>query len=690
MPLVKIDSQFTSSNKEIGYVRVESTIFDPDYARNLRAEVRDGLWMLCRQWQMGEFIGEDAGSPFKVSVTAARRNAMPSKYMGQPLEPFVEAEHYPDDLYTRIQAGQYLQSLLSDKIIEGTFLDYFKLANIPEEKLKTIKTQPEACSLFLALKNTQIDGLQIYEKENLDAWIVSKFDASGKSDDIKKLISLFRTWFEKKYPHNDHWKTRTLDYRFELKGTTANSPTIKAEAYAGGKLDWDDVQLSNLASLNTRTHYNEFIPTPFTFKGMPAARWWEMEDSSVNLRKVDVSKTGILDSLFLEFALQYSNDWFLIPYTMEIGEVCTLHEIKVTDVFGVSTIIQQGSTGAGNNRFSLFEQAVEGSAPPALLLFPAVSNMLESKPIEQVHFMRDEMANMVWAVESVLPSQLGIGLPGGRLAKAPEEGTPSGDGLPRYQLASSVPEHWIPFIPVGIPGKAGSILFQRARMPYGSKYKGVILRKNTTPLKVDNKEFPGYFIHEEEVSRMGASVTRSYQRTRGSKGEIYVWIGRKNGVGRGEGGSGLTFDSLKPTNDDRLKLQHILMPGQSIQPGTAITNRVSTNGMFKLEIRNDGLFYSNTKKPEEYPNTPWAAATTGKQVTRLTMQENGILEVIDKVGNVLWRHSETTGRPGSMLFVHRDGYLVITDTNFAPTWWWSPLQSDQFDVAKFDNTGIFG
>ena len=72
------------------------------------------------------------------------------------------------------------------------------------------------------------------------------------------------------------------------------------------------------------------------------------------------------------------------------------------------------------------------------------------------------------------------------------------------------------------------------------------------------------------------------------------------------------------------------------------------------------------------------------------MQENGILEVIDKEDKVLWRHSETTGRPGSMLFVHRDGYLVIIDANFAPTWWWSPLQSNQFDVAKFDNTGIFG
>ena len=34
-----------------------------NFERALRAEVRDALWMLTRQWQMGEFEGDDAGSP---------------------------------------------------------------------------------------------------------------------------------------------------------------------------------------------------------------------------------------------------------------------------------------------------------------------------------------------------------------------------------------------------------------------------------------------------------------------------------------------------------------------------------------------------------------------------------------------------------------------------------------------------
>ena len=38
----------------------------------LRAAIRDPLWLLARQWQMGEFAGEDAGSPAYMTVRARR------------------------------------------------------------------------------------------------------------------------------------------------------------------------------------------------------------------------------------------------------------------------------------------------------------------------------------------------------------------------------------------------------------------------------------------------------------------------------------------------------------------------------------------------------------------------------------------------------------------------------------------
>jgi len=49
--------------------RLEGRPRRPDFTRALKAEVRDPLWMLTRQWQMGEFIGEDAGSPVTAKVS---------------------------------------------------------------------------------------------------------------------------------------------------------------------------------------------------------------------------------------------------------------------------------------------------------------------------------------------------------------------------------------------------------------------------------------------------------------------------------------------------------------------------------------------------------------------------------------------------------------------------------------------
>ena len=42
--------------------RLESRPRTDDFNRALKAEIRDPLWMLTKQWQMGEFNGDDAGS----------------------------------------------------------------------------------------------------------------------------------------------------------------------------------------------------------------------------------------------------------------------------------------------------------------------------------------------------------------------------------------------------------------------------------------------------------------------------------------------------------------------------------------------------------------------------------------------------------------------------------------------------
>ena len=51
-----------------GWNRLEGRPRITDFERSLRAEVRDPLWFLTRQWQFGEFQGEDAASPIDVAL----------------------------------------------------------------------------------------------------------------------------------------------------------------------------------------------------------------------------------------------------------------------------------------------------------------------------------------------------------------------------------------------------------------------------------------------------------------------------------------------------------------------------------------------------------------------------------------------------------------------------------------------
>src|SRR5712671_5161293 len=48
--------------------RVEPRARSQDMKSGLEARVHDPLWLLTRQWQVGEFAGRDAGSPVMVEV----------------------------------------------------------------------------------------------------------------------------------------------------------------------------------------------------------------------------------------------------------------------------------------------------------------------------------------------------------------------------------------------------------------------------------------------------------------------------------------------------------------------------------------------------------------------------------------------------------------------------------------------
>jgi hypothetical protein len=110
-----------------------------------------------------------------------------------------------------------------------------------------------------------------------------------------------------------------------------------------------------------------------------------------------------------------------------------------------------------------------------------------------------------------------------------------------------VPENWIPFIPVHVPGDNREIQLQRAAMPRVLPGVATAKVQPLTMLLREGLDLPKpatYFIHEEEVPRAGARMTQYYEQARWTSGRVFTWFRAQKQTGRGEGQSGLGFDRL--------------------------------------------------------------------------------------------------------------------------------------------------
>jgi len=179
--------------------------------------------------------------------------------------------------------------------------------------------------------------------------------------------------------------------------------------------------------------------------------------------------------------------------------------------------------------------------PPAatahpLLLSPGAVAPLDGSAIEEVLLLRDELANMVWGIERTVSGA--SGQPFDRTTawniSLPSSPPPAADALPHYRLGSSVPDYWIPFLPVRNSVPNGAVKLLRGKLPTATT--GALGR-------ILNETNSGFLL--EEVPAEGVLLERRYRSARGLDGSVFVWIGRLRSIGQGEGRSGLRFDFLE-------------------------------------------------------------------------------------------------------------------------------------------------
>ena len=556
-------------------------------ATGLEARVHDPLWLLGRQWQFREFEGEDTGSPVSVKLQyatsplsrwspgvddAAANEAL--DFSSQPLETLVEREGSTlVGLRANAEAGLHFFTLLGARGQDGLKPAYLKAYPLPAPTAQASLLDPQVDRLWGDMAGRAPDAVK------LAADLAASLQPSAGTPDLPSIpavpaaahdavLAVAMDWFAWYSTEigasnaNDTWVPERLEYRFAVSAVASKGSgetVLAAPDYRGDGLDWYDFVHQAGRSLGATSESPTVqkwtgLPAPVTFHGMPTMRWWEFENAAVDLGAVDTAPDDLGRLLVTEFATVFGNDWYQIPVELPLGSITSVVSLVVTDSFGQRKLIEptgQARSKSGPWRMFHVSEAVAGRGAgadlEALFLPPVIAMQMDGAPLEDLLFARDEMADMAWAIERLVEG--GSGDAANRaeewersLAAAAAAAAAAAPTAPiaaiRYQLATTVPDHWIPLLPVhdgtprGVRLQRGAMLHFDSGAPVAVEPLGRLLNAPVTPLR----------FFEEEVPREGRHVQRIPMLARWHNGRIISWIGRRSRVGRGEGSSGLRYD----------------------------------------------------------------------------------------------------------------------------------------------------
>lgn len=557
----------------MSWQRLESTTVGVDLYEGQEARIADPLWLLGRQWQLGETTGEDAASPVFVEATFgyapitrfrpgppdAGGSVAERDGNGLPLETAVEREGVSDGpaaARLAAEAGLQLWRLLDT-------------AGAPKDLVQAIRRE-------FPLGLPEDDGLDPVGRRQLELLARRSFDApalrtalsdrglstrlpgltAAASDALARWARWYGELFSEPAAGTHSWNPQRMEYRFQIAaGLKDREVQLDATEYTGGHLDWYTFDLVEGApDMGARgvveKHELRVLPTPARFAGQAASRWWQVESADVSFGDLGAAPEDLARVAVGTYGMLFGDDWFLVPCRLPAGVLVRADAVAVVDTFGERTPIRSVAEEDGPGRvWRFFELTGDESADaakradrrcPWMLLPPALTGITESPPVEEVVFRRDEVANLAWAAETRIEGAAGRVVD--RVARSRQEAVPPSTAPQeawRYALTTRVPDHQVPLVPVRST-EDGGLYLQRARLAVSVADEvvtrgalGRILEPKTALL-----------VHDDEIPATGVRVTRSWQMTRRADGGYVLWMGRRKGPPRPGRSPGLVFDTV--------------------------------------------------------------------------------------------------------------------------------------------------
>jgi hypothetical protein len=578
------------------WARLEPHAQTNDLEVGLAAQVADPLWLVARQLQLGEFRGDDAGSPVGLHVRASwsrltrvRPGPWPAgealqeegqRYDpdGAPLEAVVEGEPTvprPADPSTswpaRVHGGRSLEQALAAagetgcapvlrRLFPFAVPDGLPAAGVAEQRYRAVfagrVTDGVAVRLDLRDRGAPHPELLAAAVDGATATAVLAgwAAAADRSDPLPAGPGAAGG--------SPSWVPDRVEYAFAVAAPTPGGGegevVLAAREYDGTGVDWYTADVLPGASLGAAADAAEpgatgvvrarFLPQPLRYPGQPADRFWEMEDARVDLGAVSAGPTDLARMLAVEYAVVYGPDWFLAPLELPAGCVARVDWVVVRDTFGTATVVGTPRTQGDDRAGRQFQPAATTDRPdaeaadlPMLVVPPAGVGALRGPVLESLLLQRDELANLAWGIERTV-----LGAAGRPLDRSAGAAPPAGETVPadstaelEWRLSTPVPPGWVPLVAVhrGDP-LSGSTRLVRAVLEEGT---GDEVRGAVGQLLGEVDE-----LAEEEVTSAGRRVVLLDQLARAVDGSTVVWRGREAGPGGGEVRSRLSYDRADP------------------------------------------------------------------------------------------------------------------------------------------------
>jgi hypothetical protein len=536
----------------------------------LAAPVRDPLWFLSRQWQLGEFRGEDACSPAYVQVTT-RESAITGWRTGKgpvqalatdtPLETTVEREPSSPDVSVQVELGQMFEALV------GAASPAAFLAQFPVVASTLADTEMDRFVSVCARR--AVNGVALLDAIQSNPASVPAVPGHTTPPQRQALFDAFIAQVEEVFgtlgsADPPTWVPERFEYDVQVVADLPGGGTgvLTAQPAQAGGFEWHAFDLasrSDAQAVQPPATTRSVLPTNVRFRGMPNAKWWDFENNITDFGGIQPERRDLAKLAVMDFMLLHGNDWYIIPFDLPVNSLSRVELLLVHDVFGGTTVVPRAEdTGPDRGRWTMFSTAIVGTDQVAdFMLLPstAADAIYAGTLLEDVRIVRDPLANMVWAIEQ--QTEGGIGQP--RFGRERD----NADGLPplpvpppplpgapqlRYQIETTVPKNWFPFLPISINPVRGEIALQLGAMlttsgpPVPNRAEGRLL--NSTNIQPPTEP---YTLREEEATRVGVRVIRVLARSRWLDGSTHQWIARRKYGGPGEGSSGLKFDLAVPT-----------------------------------------------------------------------------------------------------------------------------------------------